>query len=163
MGYCGSDIMKHYPQIYNLAYKLTKTREDAEDLAQDSAIRIFKYSNSKYSEKQQSNWIKRVVLSVWINKERHDKVRETENHDYLDDPDKQFVERVPVVREIENQMQSEENIGRLKLLSESDQRLIHLRSLGFSYKRISQQLGITENCVKIKIFRLKKRIKKLYV
>lgn len=58
-------IDKNYNKVYNLAYKLTGNRSDAEDLTQDTFYRAYKAFNDFEGDKPFENWAYRILVRLF--------------------------------------------------------------------------------------------------
>jgi len=71
------ELMPLWPYMYKIAYKLTKTAVDAEDLRQDSFFRAYVNMHAFTPGTNARAWLHRIMWSIHVNKYRR-KVRHTE-------------------------------------------------------------------------------------
>jgi RNA polymerase sigma-70 factor (ECF subfamily) len=146
-------IEKYKDMAYNIAFQITRNREDAEEVAQDSFVKVYKSLNDFKAESKFSTWLYSIVYRTAISKTR-----------------KKRIETV----DIESQYQSFDNIqdelGSLKqeeqeryiqlalsYLSAEDRSIVTLYYLeSKSINEIAQITGITESNIKIKLYRSRK-------
>ena len=65
------ELVEHHKQnIYYLAYDLTGNHHDAQDLAQDVFVQMFRSLNSYRGEGKLSSWLYRITVNISINKNR---------------------------------------------------------------------------------------------
>lgn len=69
-------VKQNYKKIYNFAFELTKYRQDAEDLTQDSLVRAYQSFNSFQGDKPFANWMFRIVFRLYLDHKRFLKRRE---------------------------------------------------------------------------------------
>lgn len=60
-----------YPSMFNLAFRLTRSREEAEDLVQESVVRAYE-AFDKFDGTNFRAWILRITTNAYINRYRHD-------------------------------------------------------------------------------------------
>ena len=63
-------VEKHHKQAYNVAYRMTNNREDAEDLCQDTFLRAFRFFHNYNSEMPFESWLYKIMSNIHIDKLR---------------------------------------------------------------------------------------------
>ena len=64
------DIVKdHAPRVYRLAYRLTGNRQDAEDLAQETFVRVFR-SLHTFTPGTIGGWLHRITTNLFLDQAR---------------------------------------------------------------------------------------------
>jgi len=63
-------VEKHHKQAYNIAYRMTNNREDAEDLCQDTFLRAFRFFHNYNSEMPFESWLYKIMCNMHIDKLR---------------------------------------------------------------------------------------------
>lgn len=76
-------VKKYEKKIYNLAYRMTGSHEDANDLAQESFIRAFRSIGSYRGDAKFSTWLYRIATNVCLDELRRRKKQRLES---LDEP-----------------------------------------------------------------------------
>lgn len=66
-------IEKHLDSLWFAAVRLTKNREDAEDLVQETCLRAFENFDSLRSEGKAKAWLLKILTNTFINKYRKGK------------------------------------------------------------------------------------------
>ena len=64
------NLLEHLDSLYNFAYRLTRNREEAEDLVQEASIRGFKAYHKFAEGTNFKAWIFTIVRNVFINEYR---------------------------------------------------------------------------------------------
>jgi RNA polymerase sigma-70 factor (ECF subfamily) len=59
-----------YHKVYRLAYRLSSSRTDAEDLTQEAFLRAFRSFDSYQGDKPFENWIFRIVTRLYLDLRR---------------------------------------------------------------------------------------------
>jgi RNA polymerase sigma-70 factor (ECF subfamily) len=69
-------VTRYHPRIFRLAQKITRNREDAEEVSQDSFARAFRHMGTFRGDSRFSTWLVRVAINQSIMKlrtrRRHD-------------------------------------------------------------------------------------------
>lgn len=156
-----NDVLPLKNELFRLALRITLNRVEAEDIVQDTLIKVW----DRRFEWESIDSIEAFSLTVCRNLSL-DRLRKKENsNDSLEDvniaepvassnPQDRMIQedRVSLVRQI------------IDSLPEKQRSCIQLRDFeGKSYKEIAQVLGITEEQVKVNIFRARQMVKQKYL
>lgn len=63
-------VREHYRDVYNVAYKKTNNKEDAEDLVQETFLRALRFFNSYDVEQSFENWLFKIMDNIHIDNHR---------------------------------------------------------------------------------------------
>lgn len=153
-------VKRHQRFVFTLALRFAKTREDAEEIAQDCFIKAYRSLASFQGQSKFSTWLYSIVYTTamtFLRKKRIDT-------DSIDD-EKTFIQ-------VENQpsgydINSAENRSRsfylnkaIEQLLPDDATIITLFYKGEqSLEEIGQTMGMEANTVKVKLFRARQRLK----
>ncbi len=66
-------IERHLNSLWSTALRLTKNREDAEDLVQETCLKAFESLDSLRSEGKAKAWLFKILTNTFINKYRKEK------------------------------------------------------------------------------------------
>ncbi|MBQ2553611.1 MAG: RNA polymerase sigma factor [Prevotella sp.] len=155
-----NDVLPLKNILFRMALRITQRREDAEDIVQETLIRIW----NKRDEWDRIDSIEAYGLKICRNLSV-DRTREKGfQHESIDE-----VQLAPAGAEVNPYEQMMQN-DRLRLvrriinaLPEKQRSCIQLRDFeGKSYKEVAEILGISEDQVKINIFRGRQAIKHKY-
>lgn len=151
-----NDILPLKDILYRLAVRITQNREDAEDIVQETLIRLWNETKS-----QEIDNVKSFAMTICRNlsldhvskKERQAISFEEDLHDQVD-----------VGSQPDRMMESKERYGYLTALiaelPEKQRTALQLRDIeGQSYKEIATEMEISENDVKVNIFRARQKLK----
>ena len=156
-----NDVLPLKNELFRLALRITLNRVEAEDIVQDTLIKVW----DRRFEWESIDSIEAFSLTVCRNLSL-DRLRKKENsNDSLEDvniaepvassnPQDRMIQedRVSLVRQI------------IDSLPEKQRSCMQLRDFeGKSYKEIAQVLDITEEQVKVNIFRARQRVKQKYL
>lgn len=154
-----TDVLPLKDKLFRLALRITLNPAEAEDVVQDTMLKVW----NRREQWEQIDSIEAFCLTICRNLSL-DKVRrmgrqeqsldisnDPTDHSYTSNPEEQAVQRdrVKLVRQLISQ------------LPEKQRTAMQLRDVeGKSYRDIADIMGITEEQVKINIFRARQTIKK---
>lgn len=154
-----NDILPLKDKLFRLALCITRNREEAEDIVQDTMLRV---------------WNRREEWNVWETVEGFClTICRNLAIDRSQKMDARHVELSPEVTELPDMaapdklMERDERLGLLHRLiaelPEKQRTILQLRDVeGKSYKEIAEILQLTEEVVKVNLFRARQRIKLKY-
>jgi RNA polymerase sigma-70 factor (ECF subfamily) len=148
-----------FPIIYHVAYRITGSREIAEDLCQEAFIKLMERPNLLPDLDQSKYWLLRVVRNLSLNSEKKRR-RERAAVGKL-------TQLWPTVAEsgeklvLQSELRSSVQAA-LDSLPHTLRAPLVFREYGdLSYREIGAVLGITENNVKVRVFRARERLHKV--
>lgn len=155
-----NDILPLKDKLYRLALRITLDTAEAEDIVQDTLIRVW----NKRDEWSKFQSIEAFCITICKNLalDRHEK--KDSSHIELDEniharPDLSTPHEQLAVREGLDLLQTIMNE-----LPEVQQDIVQLRDIeGKSYKEIAAILSLSEEKVKVYLFRARQRIKQRYI
>lgn len=153
------DILPLKDKLFRLALRITFNRAEAEDIVQDALIKVW----SKREEWAQLESIEAYCLTV-VRNLAIDRGQKKEAQNLELTPETQ---EMPDALTPESQMERNEQfrlVHRLiNELPEKQRTIVQLRDIeGKSYREIADVLGVTEEQVKVNLFRARQRIKLKY-
>jgi RNA polymerase sigma factor (sigma-70 family) len=147
-----------FPVIYRVSLRVTGSREAAEDLCHESFIRYLEHAPPLPDIDQAKYWLIRVVKNLSLNLEKRRR-RERMADARLRQLSVGFSESGERVL-----MRSETRTGVQRALDTLPYTLrapvVFREYGGLSYREIASVMGITENNVKVRIFRARERLEK---
>ncbi|MBL7074584.1 RNA polymerase sigma factor [candidate division KSB1 bacterium] len=161
-------VKKYEGRVMNLAFSLLNNRQDAEDIYQETFMRVFKHLKSFRFESDFYTWVYRIVANLCFNlrKQRKRYTTYSLDEEYEDGRDLWKLAQVespktPEEESLDNELrrQIDEAIDQLP----SQQRTVfvlkhyHQRKI----KEIADLVGITEGTVKRYLFRATNRLRGL--
>lgn len=144
--------------VFSLALKMVKNREEAEEVSQDTFIKVFKSLRQFKGDSKFSTWIYKVTYNTCLDRLKMNK------KSYNDVPIDEFTEHQ--VKTIDNALEAMELEERkqaiqdcMKLLPAEDAFLLILFYFEEqSLEEIAKVVGLTTNNVKVKLFRSRKKL-----
>ena len=144
--------------MYNICYRMTNQKEEAEDLLQESFTYAFGKLGSFRFESSFGAWLKRIVVNTCINhlkKKRVDLVY-TEQHNDPPSAEDEPIDYGEIKFKVEGVMKA------IEKLPEGYRIVFSLYLLeGYDHKEISEILGIKESTSKSQFLRAKLKIKEI--
>jgi RNA polymerase sigma factor (sigma-70 family) len=153
-------VKRHQRFVFTLALRFAKTREDAEEIAQDCFIKAYRSLASFQGGSKFSTWLYSIVYTTamtFLRKKRVDTDSIDDEATYI-----QLQNRTDGydVNDAENRSRSYYLNQAIAQLLPDDATIITLFYQGEqSLDEIGQTLGIEPNTVKVKLFRARQRLK----
>jgi RNA polymerase sigma factor (sigma-70 family) len=154
-------VQPHYEALYRLAYRLTRSAHDAEDLAQEVCARAYPRLDEIEQLEQPRGWLLRVLYRLYIDLARR---YERKHVGSLDDVDGAALicDRPTPVEE------TERALARIRLtrvwrhLDEQQRALLVLHDVeGYSLAELNELTGVKEGTLKSRLHRARVRLGKL--
>jgi len=139
--------------VYNLARRICRSPEDAEDVLQETFLEVVKSIRTYRGEGHLWGWVRRIAASKALMRLRREKLRAT---DELDDastgrPPASIGARIDLERAFER-------------LSETSRAVVWLHDVeGFTHEEIAEQMGKTVSFSKSQLARAHARLRRLLV
>jgi RNA polymerase sigma-70 factor (ECF subfamily) len=153
-------------KIFNIALRIVGNYDDANDLAQEVLIRIYKSIANFKEQSSFSTWIYRITTNVCldeIRKRKNRKVISLDEEIKVEDGEmqRQIVSSDPLPEDAAEVGELRELVnGAIRSLSEEHRMVIVLRDIqGFSYDEIAEMLKCPEGTVKSRINRARLALK----
>lgn len=141
--------------LYNMAFQLTRDRDDAEDLVQDASLRAYRNFHRFKEGTNFKAWIMTVLRNIYINEYRK-KAREPEKLEYREDETEKY-SSAPDAETGFGEKTGEIIAG---MPDEMRSVLTLFYSEGFSYREIAQIMNIPEGTVMSRLHGARRRLKK---
>jgi RNA polymerase sigma-70 factor (ECF subfamily) len=153
-------VKRHQRFVFTLAMRFAKTREDAEEIAQDCFIKAYRSLQSFQGNSKFSTWLYSIVYTTAMTFLRKKRV----DTDSIDDENNfiQIENKVSGydVNNAENKSRSFYLNQAIEQLLPDDAAIITMFYQGEqSLEEIGQALGMEANTVKVKLFRARQRLK----
>ena len=161
-------VERHQHRSYRLAFEVTRSKEDAEDVIQESFVKAYLALPSFKGESAFSTWLHRIVynMAIDVRRKRSGKERGREEFDEL-----KIVpgsDNLAVAREEFHphaRLVSKESAGRiqeeLNTLSEEHRAVVILREIeGMSYEEIADVVGVSKGTVMSRLHYARKRLQR---
>ncbi len=145
--------------LFAFAMKLTKNRDDAKDLFQETMLRAFAHKESFVANTNFKAWISTIMRNNFMSEYR--KRRSRNNIELKLEEQGAFPMQYSVNNEGGSNLVMKEYDLMFKTINESQRRPFELFFKGYGYKEISQKLGMPIGTVKSRIFFARRKMKDL--
>lgn len=149
-------VLENQEKIYSMFRRMVSSHDEADDLTQETFIKVYKNMSKFRNDSSAYTWIYRIAVNTGLNYLRRQKIRQTVGLD-----------KVNVVAENDHSHSSElQNIylkKAIKKLPSKQQMVIILRSYqGLAFKEIGRIMESTENAVKVNYSHALKNLNKIF-
>ncbi|MCB0770051.1 MAG: RNA polymerase sigma factor [Flavobacteriales bacterium] len=143
-------------QLYYFALSLTKDRDDASDLLQESMVRALTYRDKFRENTNFKAWLYTIMKNTFINDHRRSKRTKT----VMDtvDREREQVRMVQMPHSPEGRIRMDEIQRSLKSLDPAFRIPFNMHHQGYKYNEIAEHLGIPVGTVKSRIFQARQRL-----
>lgn len=146
--------------LFSFALRLTRSRQDAEDLMQETKIKAYKYRNKFTEGTNFKGWISTIMRNTFINQYRKAKTRRHLNHTVED-----HTASVSTLHSTNNGGESSLRMQELKRMMSSIGDIYSVPFLmfyrGYEYQEIANKLNVPIGTVKSRIFTARVKMKNL--
>lgn len=143
--------------MYNVCYRMMNSREEAEDMLQESFAEAFHHLSDYRFESSFGSWLKRITINKCINslKKRRAQLVHVEN----------VPDMMPEETEVEIPGLSVDKIQKAMAVLPEGYRIVFSLYLleGYDHSEISQILGVSEATSKSQYCRAKQKIKEIII
>jgi RNA polymerase sigma-70 factor, ECF subfamily len=166
-------VVTYQQRVYNLVYRMLGNKEEAEDLAQEVFVTVFKSIDSFRGESKLSTWIYRIAVNHCKNRHKYLARRMYHASQPLDElsergaagrdggPTMALQAQISEPDKVLMGLQLEEAIQReIAALDEEQRLLVILRDIqGLSYQEIATIANLAEGTVKSRLHRARMSLK----
>ncbi len=156
-----TDVLPLKDELFRLALRITLNRADAEDVVQETMLKVWNRRDSWAELDSMQAYCLTICRNLALDKLKRadhqnaslDESYDRPDHHYAANPEERTVQRdrVELVKRLMDQ------------LPEKQRTCMQLRDMeGKPYKEIAQVMGITEQQVKVNIFRARQSIKQKF-
>ncbi len=155
-----NDILPLKNKLYRTAFRITQNRQEAEDIVQNTLIRLWNRRDEAEVVRSTEAYAFTICRNLSL-----DFLRRRENRNISIDE----IDSIPITSDdplslVDNQ----DNIERIRhfidTLPEGQRTCVHLRDIeGLTYREIATILSVSEEQVKINIYRARQAIKKRFI
>ena len=153
-------VKRHQRFVFTMALRFAKSREDAEEIAQDCFVKAYRSLASFQQQSKFSTWLYSIVYTTAMTSLRKKRIETSSIHD--EDDSLQIEGQIAVIdtNHAENNSRSFYLNQAIAQLLPDDAAVLTLFYKGEqSIEEISRALDIETNAVKVKLFRARQRLK----
>jgi RNA polymerase sigma factor (sigma-70 family) len=156
---CRYIVDKYKDYVFNIAFRICKNSADAEEVAQDSFMKAFKNIKEFKAVSKFSTWLYRITYNTAVSKTRKNKF-------FTVPVEEAWVESRLPFSHIENTWEQLVQQDKKKIVKEAPEKLPDDEALlinlyynyDHSFSEISEITGLTVDNIKVKMFRIRKKI-----
>jgi RNA polymerase sigma-70 factor (ECF subfamily) len=150
-------VSKYENRLFNFLLRLTSSREDSEEILQETFIRVYSYLYRYDSKWQFSTWIYSIAVNSFKDFYKKKKRRHTEYYDYSSDYLQDSF--TPIEDTYETKELYDKVVKLINGLKEDQRTALILKCIqGFSYNEIAKILDISPDNARMKVFRARQSI-----
>jgi len=156
-------IRPHLKKLYNLAYRLTGQRDDAEDLVQDLLLKVFPRLEEMQSIEKLSPWLSRILYRQFIDSVRRKKRSPVQ---YIDNEEAVYEthasESAGPQDVVNAELTQDYLIEALNKLNEDQRVLIMLHDVeGYNLQEINEMTEMPVGTIKSRLSRARKKLREI--
>ncbi len=154
-----SRFLPCHRRMFLTALRLTRHRQDAEDIVQDAFTKLWELRHDTLADKNVEAYCTRIVHNLFIDRQRRQRLHiSAQAADEFNLPDYHATGNKLEQQESENMVMR--LIGELP---EQQRQIITLRDVeGLTYEEIAQQTGLTEVNIRVLLSRARKTIREQF-
>jgi len=146
-------VDKYQGPIYNLVYRLTGSRQDADDLAQETFIKAYKSLNKFQTKKKFFSWLYTIAVNLTRNHLKKKKLLLIGNVEVFKSGNQQSDKNNPEINVIKHE-QAQALAGSIQKLPIALREAVILRYYHYlHFEEISQILSISLSAAKMRVYR----------
>jgi len=151
-------VNRYRNMVFTLTIQMLKNREEAEEVSQDTFVKIYKHLNKFKGDSKFSTWVYRIAYNACL--DRIKTYKKHKNTVGIDEFPENQVKTLETAFDLMERSDREKSVKDcLQLLPEDDATIITLFYFEeLSLTEISKIVGIEPNNVKVKLFRARKRL-----
>jgi RNA polymerase sigma-70 factor (ECF subfamily) len=154
-------VQPHYETMYRVAYRLTRSPHDAEDLAQEVCVRAFVRLEEIEALEQPRGWLLRVLYRLFVDSVRRYERRHVGSIDDVEDEALTYEGPSPV-EEAERAIERRRLAGAWRHLDHEQRALLTLHDVeGYSLAELMELTGLKEGTLKSRLHRARVRLGRL--
>ena len=148
----------HYERVRKFIFALVKDEWVADDLIQETFIKVQKSLNQLKEETKLSSWIFKIAYNLC--QDHYRKMSRTSKREHVPTDERQFLTTPIFQKEFEQHQMGECVQDKIRLLPESYQAVLVLFDLmEFSHQEIAEIIDISVDNVKVRLHRARKKLK----
>jgi len=144
--------------LFAFALRLTRSRQDAEDLMQETQIKAYKYRDNFAEGTNFKSWISTIMRNTFINQYRKRKTRR-----HLNQPTTEVTENIISKNVVANSGEQNLRMQEMKRMMNSIGKIYSVPFMmfyrGYEYQEIAREMNIPIGTVKSRIFSARVKMK----
>ncbi len=152
--------MPFHRRLYRVGYHLTGNAQDAEDLLQDTYLKLWQKRDDLREEAMTEAYLVTLMQNLFRDKRRLKRIDTSEDiEDHADPPDEQSLSQT-----IEEKDEAQQMGVLMDQLPERDSTILKMHLVeDMSYEEIERDTGLSQGNLRIIIMRTKQKLKQQYL
>ena len=152
-------FMPHYRLLYRVAYHLTATAQDAEDLLQDLYLKLWQKRDSLTDEAMKESYLVAMMRNLYLDQHRLKHIdTSAELKEESSPPDERSLDH-----QIDSQDELQQMEGLISELPDRDAKIIQMHLVEErSYEEIEHDTGLSQGNIRIIVMRTKKKLQQQF-
>ncbi len=143
--------------FYTIARRYASSSQEAEDMVQDSFVKIFQKADTFEGNGSFEGWMKRILINTCLTAIRKKKIMYDDSYE-----DGQMLAHPNTGANVIEMMNAEEIISAMQMLPTGCRAVLNLHALdGFSHKEIGEELGISESASRSQLTKARHRLREI--
>jgi len=153
-------VLKYQDRLFNTLYRITHSREEAEDVAQDAFVQAYVKLSSFQGKSQFYTWLYRIAFNISVSRRRKKRPVLSVDHTQEVSGNEPVDSRPSAQEKLEQQEDVQAIHSALARLSDDHRCILVLRELeGCDYETIGEALDLPVGTVRSRLFRARKQLK----
>lgn len=156
-------VEPHYETMYRVAFRLTRSAQDAEDLAQEVCVRAYARLDELELLEQPRGWLLRVLYRLFVDSVRRYEYKHVSSIEDVDSDAEAFAYEGPgPLEEVERALERRRLDEAWRHLDSQQRGLLALHDIeGHSLAELMELTGLKEGTLKSRLHRARVRLGKL--
>ena len=152
-------LMPFYKLLYRVAYRLTGNAQDAEDLLQDTYLKLWQKRNELADEAVTQAYLVTLMRNLFLDQRRRKQIDTSADIDHhAEPPDEQNLDR-----QIDTRDEAETMEQLIRQLPERDGNIVQMHLVeGQTYDEIEQDTGLSQGNIRIIVMRARQKLKQQF-
>ncbi len=153
-------FMPFHRRLYRVGYHLTGNAQDAEDLLQDTYLKLWQKRDDLREEAMTEAYLVTMMQNLYRDQRRLKRINTSENlDDHAEPPDEQSLSRT-----IETTDEIQQMEALMNRLPERDGHILRMHLVeDKSYEEMERDTGLSQGNLRIIIMRTKQKLKQQYI
>ncbi len=152
-------LMPFYKLLYRVAYRLTGNAQDAEDLLQDTYLKLWQKRDELADEAVTQAYLVTLMRNLFLDQRRRKQIDTSADIDHhAEPPDEQSLDR-----QIDTRDEAETMEQLIRQLPERDGNIVQMHLVeGRTYDEIEQDTGLSQGNIRIIVMRARQKLKQQF-
>ena len=153
-------FMPYHRLLYRVAYRLTENAQDAEDLLQDTYLKLWQKRNDLKEEAMNEAYLITMMRHLFYDQQRLKHIDTSKVlEEVAEPPDEQSLDR-----QIDSHDEASKMEGLIQQLPERDGKIIRMHLMEErSYEEIEQDTGLSQGNIRIIVMRTRQKLKQQFI